>query len=204
MFFNKNHKFIELNQTLYTILLVFILHMTINSDNIVTKEGLTMKILIISDTHNFSKENLIQYINEINAEHVIHCGDIYALHKPGDIENSTVVRGNNDNYNCPLDTTVALDNDRFYICHGHKHSIHISTNKLVSIAKNQNCNIVCYGHSHIPHLEIVEDILIINPGSLVYPRGYYNHGSYCVFDTTTKQTTFYNSDTQKSFNINKN
>lgn len=163
-----------------------------------------MKILILSDTHSYQKEKLQSLIQSIQPDHTIHCGDIYATHKINDLPNSTVIRGNNDNLNCPLDTILTLDNTTFYICHGHRHNVHFTKDELELHGNAFEVDIVCYGHTHIADYTQIKHLTILNPGSLVYPRGQEEFGSYCIFDTKTKKTTFYRSDTHKPFTINKN
>lgn len=161
-----------------------------------------MKILILSDTHSLQKEKLLQFIEGINPDHTIHCGDIYARYNIHDIPNSTVVRGNNDALVNPLDAYITLDDTTFYVCHGHRHNVPFTYDDLIVSGHGHQANIVCYGHSHEADYKFINNLTILNPGSLIYPRGKLSFGTYCLYDTKTKKTTFYNSDTHKTCTIN--
>ena len=50
--------------------------------------------------------------------------------------------------------------------HGHLYNI----NSMISMAKQRKCNIIIHGHTHIKKLEKIDDIYIINPGSVAKPR----------------------------------
>ena len=41
---------------------------------------------------------------------------------------------------------------------------------LLYRAKEVEANVVCFGHSHVLGVEIIDDILFINPGSILLPR----------------------------------
>ena len=46
----------------------------------------------------------------------------------------------------------------------------MGTARLKEEARLRKADIVMYGHTHKPDLEFDEDIIVINPGSLSYPR----------------------------------
>ena len=35
---------------------------------------------------------------------------------------------------------------------------------------NYGYDVVMYGHTHVPYIEIGDDVTILNPGSISYPR----------------------------------
>ena len=49
-------------------------------------------------------------------------------------------------------------------------------------AKAKDCQIVMYGHTHTPVVEEENGILVINPGSLTYPRQRGRRPSYAVME----------------------
>ena len=52
--------------------------------------------------------------------------------------------------------------------------------KLVENAQAKGCKIAMYGHTHMPLIENEDGILVINPGSLTYPRQRGRRPSYAV------------------------
>ena len=52
--------------------------------------------------------------------------------------------------------------------------------KLVENAQAKGCKIAMYGHTHMPVIENEDGILVINPGSLTYPRQRGRRPSYAV------------------------
>ena len=69
----------------------------------------------------------------------------------------------------PLDRIVSIDGFRIYMTHGHRMNIDDtegSLHTLCGAAKRNKVNIVAFGHTHIPLIEIRDDVLLLNPGSL--------------------------------------
>ena len=48
--------------------------------------------------------------------------------------------------------------------------------------QSRKADIVMYGHTHKPYLDIREDITVLNPGSLAYPRQFPRDPSYMVME----------------------
>jgi len=82
-----------------------------------------------------------------------------------------VVRGNND-YMPSVPEAAVFDfcENRFYICHGHRHSLYGGYHSLIAAARNSQANVVLYGHTHIPSCKNIDGLLLINPGSVGRPR----------------------------------
>ena len=55
-------------------------------------------------------------------------------------------------------------------CHGHNFYVHGSTKYLKEYARDNGIDVVMFGHTHRPYIEIEEDVVILNPGSISYPR----------------------------------
>ena len=47
---------------------------------------------------------------------------------------------------------------------------------------------------------VIDDMIVINPGSICLPRGHYHFPTYCIYDTKTKKVTFYNIKTHQPCN----
>ncbi len=57
---------------------------------------------------------------------------------------------------------------------------------IVREAKGQGCDIVMFGHTHRPLLDYSRDIIVVNPGSLSYPRQEGRKPSYVVMEIDEK------------------
>ncbi len=159
-----------------------------------------MKILIISDSHILSKNKIIELINRINADAIIHCGDIYHSYDVPLANHFYNVKGNNDFGDIPSERTITLDSLSFYICHGHRHYVESGTSYLEEFATKKRIDVVCFGHTHIPFYKNINNTIYINPGSLSYPRGKVRYPTYFLFDTTTSLGDFYNYETDEICN----
>ena len=51
------------------------------------------------------------------------------------------------------------------------------------MAQGRDFDIVMYGHTHRPLIDIRKDIIVMNPGSLSYPRQEGRRPSYIVMET---------------------
>jgi putative phosphoesterase len=82
-----------------------------------------------------------------------------------------VVCGNND-YRTSAPEAAVFDfvDYRFFMCHGHRHSLYGGYHSLIAAARVSQANVVLYGHTHVPSCKNIDDILLINPGSVGRPR----------------------------------
>lgn len=133
-----------------------------------------MKILVISDSHgrNDDIKDVLRQVGHIDM--LIHCGDV---ERGDEYVRSLVdcpvymVAGNND-YDLDLPDTefFKLGNHKVLLTHGHRYSVFRDVSKLRAFAEKNEADIVMFGHTHRPYLEIGEDMTILNPGSISYPR----------------------------------
>ena len=167
-----------------------------------------MKVLILSDIHG-GYENLLKVLdNEKDFDLMLILGDIlsgysYICSEVADLLNNyntkiISVRGNCDNSHLELLNfscdnpyiLTSIDNKLIFMTHGHLYDIHnIPTNDY---------DIYIQGHTHIPKMEIVNDKLYLNPGSITLPRGMSNK-SYIVYENNI----FYLKDLNKNEIIKK-
>ena len=68
------------------------------------------------------------------------------------------------------------------VTHGHYYFVSRNHDRLVEKAREDNCQIAMYGHTHTPVIEEEDGILVINPGSLTYPRQRGRRPSYAVME----------------------
>lgn len=145
-----------------------------------------MKILIVSDTHR-RDENLKRVIEQQKPlDMFIHLGDaegseefIPAWLNPGcQIE---MVRGNNDFFsNLDKEREINIGKYRVLLTHGHYYNVAMGMGMLVNEGKARGLDMVMFGHTHRPYLKKIEQITILNPGSLSYPRQEGREPSYLI------------------------
>ena len=133
-----------------------------------------MKVLIVSDTHG-QDENLEETVlREAPFDYLIHCGDVEGreifIEALAECP-CTIVAGNNDFFtDLPYEEEVTLEGHKILVTHGHHYFVSRDYDKLVENAQAKGCKIAMYGHTHMPVIENEDGILVINPGSLTYPR----------------------------------
>ncbi len=143
-----------------------------------------MKILIVSDTHRHN-DNLYEVANRVGKiDMLIHCGDLEcSVEYIKEIFDCPMiaVRGNNDFFSTlEKEEVFYIDKYKVMVTHGHHYNVSLGVDMLVDEAKSREVDIVMYGHTHRPHLEVREDITIINPGSISYPRQEGRQYSYMI------------------------
>lgn len=132
-----------------------------------------MKILIISDTHG--RLDLVPYaISKTNPDYIIHCGDICGdereLRELAD-RPVIVVPGNNDWLSRdPRDICVPFGKHKVFITHGDRYGAHFGTDKISYKAESMGCDIAVFGHTHCALIDDSGPVLLLNPGSLTFPR----------------------------------
>lgn len=147
-----------------------------------------MKILIVSDTHR-KDDNLKRVIEEqLPLDMLIHLGDAEGsehliaswVNEECQLE---MVMGNNDFFSS-LDREIELElgPHRVLLTHGHYYNVSLSVEFLREEALERQCDVAMYGHTHRPYLEISDDITILNPGSLSYPRQEGRKPSYMILN----------------------
>ncbi len=158
-------------------------------------ESKKMRILIISDTHG--KHNRL---NEIQEE----AGDIDLLIHLGDIADGEfyldvlfdcpkhLIRGNNDFFlDLPEEKIFQLGKYKVWITHGHQYYVYSGTKVLEQEGREKGADIVMFGHTHLPYLKEKDGIILLNPGSVGYPRQEGRRPSFMIMEMTEDgQLTF--------------
>ena len=138
-----------------------------------------MKILIVSDTHG-RDENLEKAVyREEPFDYLIHCGDVEGreifIEALVDCP-CCIVSGNNDFFSdLPREEIIDLAGKKILVTHGHTYGVSGGTDGIVEAARAR-------GHTHYPEIEMQEGILVINPGSLTFPRQRGRKFSYAVME----------------------
>jgi putative phosphoesterase len=82
-----------------------------------------------------------------------------------------LINGNNDyGYSMPETAVYDFAEQRFFLCHGHRHNLYSGYQSLVAAARTNQADVVLFGHAHIPYYKNVDGILLVNPGSVGRPR----------------------------------
>lgn len=151
-----------------------------------------MKILVISDTHGTIDE-AIKIIEKEKPQLIIHLGDY--VEDGENIERETgikveMVRGNGDifNKNYEDDRVLEIGGKRIFITHGHRYRVKYGVMNILYRAEELNADIALFGHTHVPLMLEEAGILVMNPGSLSYPRGYPKSKTYGIIDTQGQVT----------------
>ncbi|ATO50530.1 metallophosphoesterase [Brevibacillus laterosporus] len=139
-----------------------------------------MSILIISDTHGQIKE-VQDVVDRHPADIILHCGDFCVDQKQAPFSKMKLVQGNCDFEPVAKDRVTRWKDLIIYQTHGHLYDVKSSLMKLHYRAEEVGANVVLFGHSHFPVCEVERDILFINPGSLMMPRGF-RTPTYAVLD----------------------
>ena len=142
-----------------------------------------MRVLIVSDTHG-SHRNLdavLERVGKIDA--LIHMGNgEHYIEAVADCE-TYMVAGNNDFFSfLPKEREFTLGKYNIFITHGHNYYVSMGTARLKEEARLRKADIVMYGHTHKPDLEFDEDIIVINSGSLSYPRQEGRRATYVMME----------------------
>jgi putative phosphoesterase len=131
-----------------------------------------MKALIVSDSHGLTAE-LEQLKQRYKGETdiMIHCGDSELSARHAELDGYEVVRGNCDFERAfPNEMVQEVEGIRIFFTHGHLYNIKMTMQNILYKAKELEAHIACFGHSHIMGAEVVDGVLLINPGSILLPR----------------------------------
>lgn len=145
-----------------------------------------MRILIVSDTHRHN-ENYFKVLEKTGPyDMVIHCGDAegseYAISEGAGCE-TKIVLGNNDFFSgLPKEIETQIGKYKVLITHGHTYYVSTNRELIKQDAVQRGFDIVMYGHTHRPVVDIGNDVIAINPGSLSYPRQDGHKPSYIIME----------------------
>ena len=117
------------------------------------------QIAILSDTHGFLRENVIQELAA--ADCIIHAGDVGSPNIIASMRGfgeTYVVRGNNDKdwvSTLPKSLEFTIEDVRFFVIH----------DKSDLPSPLTHVDVVVYGHSHKYSATVINKVLYLNPGS---------------------------------------
>lgn len=153
-----------------------------------------MKVLIVSDTHGRHR-NLDRALEEAGQiDMFIHLGDVEGgeeyLNAIIECEKH-VVRGNNDFFSdLPREEEFYIGKYKVFISHGHNYYVSLDPEQIRQEGKARHADIVMFGHTHRPYLDKEKGIIVLNPGSLSFPRQEGRKGSYMILEIDEKEKLF--------------
>lgn len=145
-----------------------------------------MKILIVSDTHR-AHNTLTEVVEkEKPLDMMIHLGDVEGGEYYIDSLVSCPVRmigGNNDFFtDLPREQEFFIGKYKAFITHGHRYYVSRGEEDLKNAARQRMVDIVMYGHTHVPVIREDDNLVILNPGSISYPRQRGRKPSYIIMN----------------------
>lgn len=146
-----------------------------------------MKILVVSDTHGRDRELETAVEREAPFDKLIHCGDVEGreifIEALADCP-CCIVAGNNDFFcDLPREQEITIGGKKTLVTHGHYYGVSIDLSGIADEARSRGCEIVFFGHTHKPVVAQKNGVLVINPGSLAYPRQSGRKSSYVILNT---------------------
>ncbi|MEW6696635.1 MAG: metallophosphoesterase family protein [Bacillota bacterium] len=134
-----------------------------------------MRILVVSDTHGRldAVYHVLEQLGEIDL--ILHAGDHYR--DCDDLAYTLEIPARGVMGNCdfpgdgPLEELLEVAGHKIYMTHGHRHGVKRDANIVLERAKQLGAKVAIYGHTHIADYQVVDDIILLNPGSPEYPRG---------------------------------
>lgn len=148
-----------------------------------------MKVLVLSDTHGYIYNAKRAIDNNPEVEVVIHLGDYYkdAIHLSELYPNIRFefVSGNCDIRSKDIydEKTLEIENNRIFITHGHKYAVKWNYRSILERAEAEGAKLVLFGHTHIAVTDRINNILLLNPGSITQSRSNKSE-SFAVLDIT--------------------
>ena len=145
-----------------------------------------MRVLIVSDTHG-RHGGLDRALQEAgNIDMLIHLGDVEGgetyIDAVADCEKH-IIRGNNDFFSeLPREEEFYIGSHKVFITHGHAYYVSLDPEYIREEGKARGAEIVMFGHTHRPFFEDDNGIIVLNPGSLSFPRQEGRKGSYIILE----------------------
>lgn len=144
-----------------------------------------MKVLIVSDTHR-NNANYFKVLEMHEPDMVIHCGDVegseYVINEAAGCP-VHIVSGNNDFFSSlPREIEFNIGKYKCFATHGHYYHVSMGPEGLIEEALSRECDIVMYGHTHKPEVRRENGVIVVNPGSLSYPRQEGRRPSYIIME----------------------
>ncbi|MEY8392279.1 YfcE family phosphodiesterase [Lachnospiraceae bacterium] len=145
-----------------------------------------MRILIVSDTHKKHKalEEVIKTAGHIDM--MIHLGDSEGCEEyiAGMVDCPLEIVGGNNDFFSDLEREKELNIGKYrvLITHGHYYYVSMGVEDIRKEAAGRGMDIVMFGHTHRPLLDASKGVVVLNPGSVSYPRQEGHKPSYALME----------------------
>lgn len=159
-----------------------------------------MRYLVVSDSHG-DKAILLKLIENFSdqVDTMFHCGDSELPASDEVFAYFSTVTGNCD-YEPAFEEerTFSFGTDKILLAHGHLLGISFGLEPFLKEMERVKANLGFFGHTHQLGVEKIADKIILNPGSISYPRGKYQvfGGTFALVETEQKQTVIQYYDRQ--------
>lgn len=145
-----------------------------------------MRIMIVSDTHGRHGNLDVALEREGKIDMLLHMGDV----EDGEDYIEAVAEcpvhmlaGNNDFFSyLPGEKEIKIGKYRVFMTHGHGYYVSMNTQRLRREAAARDVQIVMFGHTHKPYLDLDGEVVVLNPGSISYPRQEGRQGTYIMME----------------------
>lgn len=145
-----------------------------------------MRILILSDSHG-DVTSMQRAVERTKPDQIVHLGDCWRdgeeLKKRFPLLPIAQVLGNCDAWSFsspPIQSVdcwalgarsteqlvLTLGGHRVFLCHGHRYQVKNSLLSLSYAAREAGAELCLFGHTHTQHLETMEGLTLLNPGSI--------------------------------------
>jgi hypothetical protein len=129
-----------------------------------------MKIGVISDTHGKMHPRVFDFF--AGVDHILHAGDIgkpEIITELRSIAPVTAVYGNVDSFplvgQFPERVIISFEGVKILMTHIVDDRTVQGIRRLIHNTNEPEVSIVVYGHTHEARIDIVENVLLLNPGS---------------------------------------
>lgn len=156
------------------------------------------RVLVVSDSHG-NNDNIRKAIEKAGKiDLMIHLGDVgydYLQVERMSGVPTYIVAGNNDYGGYLRDMNIIyIGRHKVLATHGHRQNVYRGVDTLRYLALENECDIAMYGHTHIPFLDEADDVTILNPGSLTYPRQAGHKKTFLIMEIDENETISYRFD----------
>lgn len=145
-----------------------------------------MRILIMSDTHRDTRNALEAIRRSGKIDMCLHLGDVefdaevLKAHLDCPLY---MVRGNNDFLRMfPEELELTIGKYKVFMAHGHRYLVGMGTERFIEEALSRDADIAIYGHTHKPIVWVTDEITLLCPGSISYPRQNKRKNTYIIMD----------------------
>ncbi len=157
------------------------------------------KIGLVSDSHG-DLNKLQEAINQMgDVDLIIHMGDY--ISDADEIRTWVnipvmAVKGNMDSYeqNRPDFIKTNVEDFTLYIAHGNRENVKWGKEEFAQKAKMNGADIGIFGHTHKKHLEKLNSVILINPGSVSLPSDDSKSYAILTLDGKDLDCEFYKLD----------